>query len=171
MIHPRSSYLHVYTAGKLEDDMSQSASSEAVATDDSEAFRKSGLKDLLENGNRDEDIPTPTSPTGLKPKSLVEMIQQDFPRTPSPVYSKAPARPAPDPAQTQQQPKRRSSVAAQPGISMYYPDGDIQAGMQNLSVNDVCNRHSFRDILNVYIERRFWASWAYQKWTPTNEQQ
>lgn len=129
------------SAGKHDDDISQSASSESVAIDDNETFRKAGLKDLLEigNGNRDDaDIPTPTSPTGLKPKSLVEMIQQDFPRTPSPVYQKAPARPAPDPAQTQQQPKRRSSVATQPPMSMYYPEStaDLQASMQNLSVND-----------------------------------
>lgn len=146
----------------MEDDASpasQPASSEgSLASDDGESFRKASLKELLESSSpngldESDDSPTPTSPTGLKPKSVVDMIQQDFPRTPSPVYQKAPARPAPDPAQTQL-PKRRSNPS-QPLSPMYYPDSsaELQASMQNLSLANDSHNENYNDFNDRVPER------------------
>jgi hypothetical protein len=76
------------------------------------------------------------------------MIQQDFPRTPSPVYQKTglradglPATQGPQQGAQGQQPLtasghvRRSSLQSS---QQFYQDGsDLQSAMQNLSVSEV----------------------------------
>jgi hypothetical protein len=141
--------------GSLVDDDDQQ-SGEGTG-DDSETFRKpnsnsgvtgttppSGLKDLLElaNGNGEHNgarTPSPPSPLGGKLKSLVDMIQMDFPRTPSPVYQKrdVPQQLMLDQQRGPQQPRRGS---LQSSGNFYNDDSNLSSALQNLSVagNEVC---------------------------------
>lgn len=134
------------------------------SSEDSDSYRNSaaGLKDLLElnghangnsttgNGDGGARTPSPPSPLGGKPKSLVDMIQQDFPRTPSPVYQKTGLRADGLPA-TQGGPQQGSTQGGQQQLTasghvrrsslqssqQFYQDGsDLQSAMQNLSVSE-----------------------------------
>lgn len=143
--------------GQVDEDSRSSGPNEATgSSEDSESFRSStNLKDLLElnghnNGAGDDHTSSPPSPLGGKPKSLVDMIQKDFPRTPSPVYQKAQAAAA---AAAAQQPLsssghvRRSSVQ---NSSPYYQDEpNLQNAMQNLSVSEVILREELVERLRV----------------------
>lgn len=170
LLAPTTLHLFINLAQKLgspvDDDSSGQQSNEASGNgDDSDSFRKqnsagvtgttppgSGLKDLLEhaNGNGEHNggrTASPPSPLGGKPKSLVDMIQMDFPRTPSPVYQKrdVPQQLMLDQQQRpqQQQPLRRASL--QSSGTFYNDDSNLSSAMQNLSVagNEVFHLHSY----------------------------
>jgi len=115
-----------------------------------------------ESKNNEKDWPGITDQQEVKPKSLVDKIQQDFPRTPSPIYQlltqykgKSNNREEPPPQQRvlqpqpqqrtqilqhqqQQQQQRQTLVQPQPQISpMYYPEPtlELSANMQNMSID------------------------------------
>lgn len=156
LLHCINSSIIAQKLGSPVDDESRQGS-EAGSNEDSDFRSKTGstppnggLKDLLEqanghngNGEHGGRTSSPPSPLGGKPKSLVDMIQMDFPRTPSPVYQKRELL-AQQQQQQQQQPQlgRRASQS-----TPYYPDGsDLSSAMQNLSVNEVFSHTFFHHI-------------------------
>lgn len=106
----------------------------------------SALKELLElglNGNGElSGRSSPPSPLGGKPKSLVDMIQMDFPRTPSPVYQKRDLLTNSQQLLLDQQQGRPSltrRASLQSSGSFYNDDAGLSSALQNLSVGNEVN--------------------------------